>query len=58
MIAETVEIITSARPGRPSSTTRFLKGTLIKRDSTRNSADHRTLNQTSSYSGNQRERDH
>jgi DNA-binding LacI/PurR family transcriptional regulator len=41
MIAETVDIITSDRPDRLSSTTHFLKGTLVKRDSTRNSSDHR-----------------
>jgi len=44
MIAETVDIITSNRPDRLSSTTHFLKGTLIRRDSTRNSSDHRGQN--------------
>ena len=45
MIAETVDIITSKRPDRLSSTTHFLKGTLIRRDSTRSKADLRSQGQ-------------
>lgn len=48
MIAETVDIITSDRPDRLSSTTRFLKGNLIKRDSTRNASDQRARRQARS----------
>ena len=41
MIAEAVDIITTDRPDRLASTTRFLKGTLIQRDSTRPSSEGR-----------------
>jgi DNA-binding LacI/PurR family transcriptional regulator len=41
MIAEAVDIITSKRPDRLSSTTHFLKGTLVMRASTRNTSDRR-----------------